>query len=106
MKEWLRDNYELVINICLVILSVVIMCIKKKPVKIVDTVKEVICRLLPAAINDVEGKDLSGASKRQAALLLVFEALEDLGYVVTPEVKEFASEQLEVILSTPQKKVR
>lgn len=79
----------------------------KKPVKVYDTLKEVIVRILPALINLAELQiDYSGDKKKEFVIAKLVESLKDLGYgdeVITQYLR-FASEQVEIILSTPQKK--
>ena len=104
--DLLIQNYNLIIDIVLVIVATVIMCIKKKPVKVVDSAKEIVLKLLPGLINSVEQSDLKGANKKDKVLLLLHECLVDLGYSqdCIALLDDFAKDQIEVILSTPQKK--
>lgn len=79
----------------------------KKPVKVYDTLKEIIVRILPALINLAELQiDYSGDKKKEFVIAKLVESLKDLGYgddVITQYLR-FAGEQVEIILSTPQKK--
>lgn len=106
MKEWFIENYRIVIEVVLLIISVIIMCVKKKPVKVVDSAKEIVMTLLPGLINSVEISELKGSDKKDKVLSLLHECLVDLGYSSDCIVllDEFAKDQVEVILSTPQKK--
>lgn len=106
MIEFLKDNYKLIIDIVLVIVATVIMCIKKKPVKVVDSAKETVCLLLPGLINLAEASGLTGANKKTFVVQKLHECLLDLGYTsdCIEILEEFARDQVEVILSTPQKK--
>lgn len=107
--EFLRDNWRLLLEAVCVIASLVFCLIRKKPVKVVDTLKEIIVRLLPALINNAEGMEgLKGEAKLKVVISELVLILKDLGYsdeVIDPYLP-FAKEQVEVILSTPQKKVR
>ena len=104
MKEWIVQNWKLVIEIILVITSLVLCCVRKKPVKVVDTLREVVIRLLPAAINKAEETSLKGDAKAKFALACVEATLKELGYEMTDELNDYARLYLEAILSTPQKK--
>ena len=103
MKEFLINNWKLILEISCAVFALVFMCIRKKPVKVVDTLKEIICRLLPCCLNQAEKSELKGDDKKVFALKLLDEALKELGFELG-DYGEFASEQLEIILSTPQKK--
>lgn len=102
MIEFVKTYYREIIDFILVITSLVLFIVRKRPVKVIDTLKEVILRLLPYCINTAEGKH--GDDKKTFALDLLNQLLLEMGYDFLPEYKKFASEQLEVILSTPQKK--
>ena len=109
MKEFIKficDNWKLILEASLLIASVVIWLFKKRPVKVVDTLKEVICRLLPSLICLSEKTDLKGSDKLQFVLDHLAKILKELDYGddVIAQYLPFASEQVEVILSTPQKK--
>ena len=106
MKEWIFENYRLIIDVVLLTMSVIIMCIKKKPVKVVDSAKETVCLLLPGLINLAEASGLKGDNKKTFVVQKLHECLLDLGYTTDciEILEEFARSQVEVILSTPQKK--
>lgn len=107
--NFIKENWRLIVEVVVLIASVVMFIVRKKPVKVVDTLKEIIVRILPALINLAEIQDgLKGEDKALFVLQKVKEALLDLGYGddVVNQYLPFASEQLEIILTTPQKKVR
>ena len=101
-KEWLDKVIYLLITI---IVTILVSVIKKKPVKVIDTVKECITRLLPYCICDAEKTDLKGEDKKVFALQCLYKLLKEFGYEeIYDQYREFAAELIEVILSTPQKK--
>lgn len=100
--DFLKTYYREIIEIILVITSFVLFVARKRPIKVIDTIKEVILRLLPYCINKAEV--CNGDDKKTFALSLLAELLRDLGYDLLPDYEKFAGEQLEIILSTPQKK--
>lgn len=102
--DFIKSYYREIIDIILVIISVVFFIIRKKPIKVVDTIREVICRVLPGAICSAEGQDLKGDAKRVFALSIVKEIIIELGYAWSDDYEKFAGDQLEIILSTPSKK--
>ena len=106
MKEWIVENYRIIIDVLCVIVSVVIFLVRKKPVKVVDSAKEIVLKLLPGLINSVECSELKGSNKKDKVLTLLHECLEDLGYSgdCITLLDAFAADQIEVILSTPPKK--
>ena len=109
MINFLRENWRWILEIGLVICSAVLFILRKKPVKVVDTLKEVIIRVLPALINLAEHQlDLTGCEKMDFVLSKLKQYLIGLGYgdELISRYLSFAEEQAELILSTPQKKVR
>ena len=102
MIEFIRIYWREIIDVAALILSIVLLCIKKKPVQVVDTVKETILRLLPYCINSSEV--CPRGEKLNNCLALLSTVLSDLGITFTDDYKKFATEQVEIILSTPQKK--
>lgn len=108
MKDFILQNWRWLLEACLVIAAFVLMLIRKKPVKIVDTIQQVILRLLPGLINQAEinfGAG-NGSAKKKFVLDLLHTLLKELGYgdEVISQYNVFASDQVEVILSTPKKK--
>lgn len=105
---FLRQYWREILEILALLLSIVICCVRKKPVKVVDTIKEVIIRVLPAFIIKAEASDKKGADKLYYVLDLVKGFLKEMSYGddVISQYLPFAKEQVELILSTPQKKIR
>ena len=99
---FLRDNWKVIVEIVVLLTTIILWIIRKKPVKVVDTLKEVVLAVLPYCINNAESA--AKGEKLSVCLTLLREALQELGYELTPELAEFASKQVEIILSTPQKK--
>lgn len=104
MKQFFVENWRLILEVILVITSAVVFILRKKPVKVIDTLKEMVVRLLPYCIQQAENTELKGDGKKVFALNLLVELLKDSGFDVSGDLYKFAGEQLEVILSTPQKK--
>lgn len=103
MLEFLQNYWREIIDVAAIILSIVLLCIRKKPVQVVDTVKETILRLLPHCINSSES--LPRGQKLSNCLALLSTVLADLGIDFSDDYRRFAAEQVEIILSTPQKKL-
>ena len=109
MKDFILTYWKEILEIVIFIACLVFCIVKKKPIKIQDTLNEIILRLLPGCINSVEinCSGVDGSSKKKLCTSLVLEALKELGYVnLDQSYLDFISQQIEVILSTPQKKVR
>lgn len=108
MIDFLITYWKEILDVLILIGAVVLYILKKKPVNVLDTIKEVIIELLPLAINKAEESGAAGSDKKVLAAQYVFDALKILGYGAYPELKEtygkFIDEKIEVILSTPQKK--
>ena len=104
--DFLTNYWRIIIEVCICIASFVFCLLRKKPVKVVDTLKETIVRVLPSLICLAEQTDLKGSDKLAFVLSRLSEVLVELGYGddVLKQYLPFASEQVELILSTPQKK--
>lgn len=104
--DFIKVYYREIIEVIAIIASVVICCIRKKPVKVVDTVKEIIVRVLPAFIVQAEASGKKGADKLELVLSLVKDFLKEMSYGddVVSQYLDFTKEQVELILATPQKK--
>lgn len=100
--DFLREYWREIFSVIILVASLVICCIKKKPVQVVDTLKETIIRLLPYCINKAEGQPKG--EKLAACLAILADLLNSMDLPFTETDKKFATEQVEVILSTPQKK--
>lgn len=109
MKEFIVNYWKEILHVVIFICCLVFCLVKKKPIKIQDTLNEIILKLLPGCINSVEinCSGVDGSSKKKLCISLVLEALKQLGYVnLDQSYLDFINQQIEVILSTPQKKVR
>lgn len=102
MFDFLKLYWREILEVVAVLVSIIICCIKKKPVRVVDTVKESICRLLPYCISQAENQPKG--EKLNFCISLLASTLAELGIEFTDSYKQFALEQVEIILSTPQKK--
>lgn len=104
MINFINENWKLLLEALILIASVVVFIVRKKPVKVIDTVKETVIRLLPYAITQAEASDKKGDDKKQFALDILSNLLREIALELTPELRDFAGEQLEILLSLPQKK--
>ena len=108
MKEFLINNWRWILEVVCAIAALVFCLIRKKPVKVVDTLSTIILRLLPGLINAAEIAGGNGSAKLQYVLDHLVEILKECNYgdeVIAPYLP-WVKDQVEVILSTPQKKVR
>lgn len=102
-KEWIDKLVYLLVSILvMVILSV----LKKKPVKVVDTLKEKILSQLPLVMLEAEKKYGAGhgAEKLQFVIDFFIWSFDKNGLTLGKTYIEFIKESVENILSTPQKK--
>lgn len=105
MKE-IISNYWLELVIVLIsIISVVVGCIRMKPSKAVDQVKNLISEVLPGFINLAE---ISGCHGKAKLLFVVESILKRIRKYISKEDEDYwmqyITDQVEAILSTPQKK--
>lgn len=107
-KDFLIQNWRLILEALLVLVSFIFMVVRKRPIKVVDTVQGLILRLLPGLINqaEIDFGSGNGSAKKVLVLDLLTSLLKELGYSdeVISQSQKFASDQVEVILSTPKKK--
>lgn len=106
MKEFLIDNWRIIAELVLLVGSTVLFIVRKKPVKVVDTLKATILRLLPVLINRAENTGLKNEAKLNACIDELVLILKELGYGddIIVQYLAFAKVQVEAILSTPQAK--
>lgn len=104
--DFIKTYWREILEVLALLVSIVICCIRKKPVKVVDTIKEIIVRVLPAFIIKAEASDKKGADKLSLVLDLMKGFLKEMSYGddVVSQYLPFIKEQVELILSTPQKK--
>lgn len=100
--NFIKLYWREILEVAAVLVSIIICCIKKKPVQVVDTLKETIIRLLPYCINQAEGAPKGEKLSRCVSILS--QVLGDMGINLNEDYTKFALEQVEIILSTPQKK--
>lgn len=105
--EFLITYWREILQVIILLASFVIWICRKKPVKVVDTLKETILRLLPGCINAAEMQSgLTGKDKLNFCISLVQGSLKEMGIGddIISTYLPFICNQVEVILSTPQKK--
>ena len=105
MKEVLHfilENYRLIIEICVAILWIVLLIVKKKPVNSIIEILDHACLL---AIQDAEKTELKGKEKLTYAIELVCRWLQDrYPKLDFKRYLPLIENTIEIILSTPQKK--
>lgn len=103
--EFIKNHYELIGSILLILISIILTLVKKKPViNKIDEVKAYILEVLPGIIKEVECPG-HGIDKK----LLVLNSVKLLiatkfNFYDFESIKLFVSEAIENILSTPTKK--
>lgn len=103
--EFIKNHYQLILSILLVLLSLVLQLLKKKPVlnKLAE-IKQRILEVLPFIIDSVEVKG-EGSSKKILVLkeiqLLLAKEFKVYDFTV---FEDFVSQAIENILMCPQKK--
>lgn len=115
MKSFILENWRLIFDFLSVICVTIFFFIKKKPIKIVDSVKTTIIAALPNIINRVEeykdifdpSRKLDSKEKLQMALNCCYSILVDELGIREEDLCLYRSwlvDAIENILSTPQKK--
>lgn len=110
MKEifdFIVKYWKYISVLLILIVEIIIFVIKKKPVKVIDSVKGFISAALPGLIELAESQFPAGGhgqEKFELVFNLLKELLQENGYEMTSTLNEFTCKQIENILSTPQKK--
>lgn len=106
----LKNNWELIVSVLLFILSFILQLIKKKPVKVIDTVKQIILSYAPMAIRLAEqmyGLD-HGDEKFKYAYQVICDAVGQIVGIQPRKVPDmydaYIKDVIEDVLNTPQKK--
>lgn len=103
--DFIKNHYELIGSIILVLISFILTLVKKKPsFNLMDSIKNYILEMLPIWIISVEctGK---GSLKKDLVLNLIKEAIaKKFSFYNFSSIEEWCSNQVENILSTPSKK--
>lgn len=107
MIDFIKAHYELVGSCVLLVLSLLLTLLKKKPVKVIDSVMTAICRVLPGLLTEAE--KLFGQGRGEDKLNWVLAQVCLYINETCPEVnfglyREPVKVLIEDILSTPQKK--
>lgn len=104
--DFLRNHYKEIIEFSVLIFSVIICLIKKRPtLNQVDVIKEDVLEILPILINKVESPG-NGEEKFSNVVLLVNQYLKNKYHIQDLSfLADFIKEAIENILSTPQKKL-
>lgn len=109
MKEFskfLIENWRLILEIALVICSAVVFIIRKKPIKVVDNIKEKILLQLPIVISIAEEKIGPGKGPEKLKFVIDYFVylFDEEGILLGKDYIKFIETMVEQILSTPKKK--
>lgn len=102
MINFIQSYWREILAVVTAIISIVVFIVRKRPVRVVDTLNEIICRLLPYCISVAESAPKG--EKLDVCISALVQLLAEMDYELDEDHKKFAIEQVEVILSTPQKK--
>ena len=115
MSNFIKAYWREILEVFAILMSIVICCIKKKPIKLVNSVKAQLIEALPEVINRVENykdimeptRKLSGDEKLRLALNICHSFMVDDLHIPEDDLCLYTAwlvEHIEAILSTPQKK--
>lgn len=100
---WLLENWKILLALILALANLFV-CIFRKKVKVVDSIREFILDHLPMFISSAEKLFSNGSDKRQFVLDSVDQLLKINFSVGIDDYIEFVELAIEKILSTPEKK--
>ena len=115
MIDFLLKYWRIILEACFLIVSFILFMVRKKPIKLTDSIKTQVISFLPKVIKYCENwnkqlasdSKLSGLEKLTMALSMVNTFLIDecgLSESELPLYHDFIVNSIEEILSTPQKK--
>ena len=100
--NWIITNYRFVLEVVILIISVVVFILRKRNY---SSVEGDIFSLCIKAVNYIEGTELKGTDKLDAAVMMVINELSKMYPKADCGVYfNFVASVIEKILSTPQKK--
>ena len=99
------EHYREIIDISVLIISVLICLIRKRPVvNEIDKIKSYILEILPVLIDSVE-RPGCGSSKKETVLKTVRSIVKKkFHFELTDSMLDFVGEKIEAILTAPTKK--
>ena len=101
--DWLFENKQLIINLITILaglISIIVIFVRNKKDKSKISILEAVNELLPALINEAEtAANLTTGSEKKEYVLNKIKEITQSTYAV-----KLASNRIEQILSTPQKK--
>lgn len=105
--DFIKTYWREILDVIALVIALVLFILKKKPIKVVDTIKQNICTWLPGVVCAAENTKLKGEAKMNFALDLLFNLFAS-DYLTREEFDNkylaFSKSQIEAILSTPKKK--
>ena len=103
--NFLKEHYQLIIEIASFIITVLILVLKKRPVfNTMDEIKEDVLEVLPSLISSVESPG-NGQEKLSTVLSLVKSYIaKKYQFTEFEKIETFVVNAIESILSTPSKK--
>lgn len=105
--KFVVNHWELVSSFVILVITGVIQLLKKKPVTVVDSLKTVLLKIIPIAINAAElSSGKKGDEKLDYCIDVIYNAVKN--EITLSEFNKnyrgFVVNQIESILATPQKK--
>lgn len=103
--DFIKNHYELIGSIILVLISFILTIVKKRPsINLIDTIKNYILETLPDLIKQVEVPGRGSTKKNLVLKLVAGNIARKFGFYDFASIEAWTIEQLENILSTPSKK--
>lgn len=103
--DFIKDHYELIVSIVLVLVSLILQLLKKKP--IINKMAEIKARILEVLPLIIDSVEVTGQGSTKKVLVL-----KEIQLLIAKEFKvfdfdlfaDFVSDAIENILACPQKK--
>lgn len=109
MKEFFIQNWRWILEIAFAIIALIFCLIRKKPLgNQLDSILKNLYSLLPILVYDAEQTDFKGQVKKDFVISKCLDYIckkINLSPTELEDVKKLISNQIELILSTPRKKV-
>lgn len=106
--NFIKDYWREILSVVALLTTTILWIVRKRPVKVLDTIKEFICRVIPTLIREAETFFPVGDGKKKLDFVRkkTVELIEESfpGYKIDTEMVKFIVDQVENILATPIKK--
>ena len=104
MIDFILEHWRAIFDLVVLLIAVILFIVKKKPVKVIDSVTDFLYKLLPALINKVERPGEGEQKKNEVISLALYFLSQSFPGVDVNQYVSLIEKIIEAYLSTPNKK--